>query len=71
MARGHRGWRRDDHGRERAAHAAARAALVVALVAGLWLGLLAPGAAAHALLIAADPAVDATVARSPGRRWRW
>jgi len=67
VARGHRGWRRDDHGRERADHAAARAALVVALVAGLWLGLLAPGAAAHALLIAADPAVDATVARSPGQ----
>lgn len=37
------------------------------LVAGLWLALLAPGAAAHALLIAADPAVNATVARSPGQ----
>jgi copper transport protein len=43
-----------------------RAGAVVALVAGLWLVLLAPAAAAHALLIAADPAVDATVAHSPG-----
>ena len=51
----------------RAAAAAVRSAAVVALVAGLWLALPAPGAAAHALLIAADPAVDGTVARSPGQ----
>jgi copper transport protein len=50
-------------------HIAARAALVApaALVAAAWLFLLAPGAAAHALLIRADPAIDGTVARSPGQ----
>ena len=39
----------------------------MALVVGLSLTLLVPAAAAHALLIASSPGVDATVARSPAR----
>ena len=47
--------------------AAVRAGATVVLVAGVWLALLAPAAAAHALLIGAVPAVDATVVRSPAQ----
>jgi copper transport protein len=47
------------------AHVTVRAAALLALVAGLWLGLLAPQAAAHALLIRADPAINGTVASPP------
>jgi len=43
-----------------------RTGVVSALVAGLWVTLLAPGAQAHALLIAATPGADSTVASSPG-----
>ena len=45
----------------------ARAAGLFALVVGLWLALLAPTAAAHALLIRADPAINGTVTSSPQR----
>ncbi len=51
----------------RRGHGRARAGAVAALVAGLSLAVLAPGAAAHALLIASAPAVNSTVARSPGQ----
>ena len=44
---------------------ASRASALTALVVGLCLALLAPTAAAHALLIASQPGVDATVAQSP------
>lgn len=42
-----------------------RAVALVGLVAGLWLALPAPQAAAHALLVHASPAINGTVARSP------
>ena len=42
-------------------------AALFTLVVGLFLTLLVPAAAAHALLIASSPGVDATVARSPAR----
>ena len=47
------------------ARVTARAVALVGLVAGLWLALPAPQAAAHALLIHASPAINGTVARSP------
>ncbi len=55
--------RRESHPLRRAASCAALFTLVV----GLFLTLLVPAAAAHALLIASSPAVDATVARSPSQ----
>jgi copper transport protein len=55
---------RSSHGRARTGVAVT---LLVALAAAAWLTVFVPRAAAHALLTRAVPAIDGTVARSPGQ----
>jgi copper transport protein len=51
----------------RAAVSALRTIVLVTVAAGAWLALYAPPAGAHALLIHADPAPNATLSQSPSQ----